>query len=160
MTSVHLLLETLKKSDQGWTQLLLQTIFLSLMLLTRTEFSMKLKFEPLKESQIRDLINSMAKKSCALDPVPSHLLISCLDVLLPVITKMVNLSLETGQFPNQWKMANVNPLLKKQNLAPTFQNPRPISNLSFNSKLTERVVADQIKGHMTANRLYPLLQSA
>ena len=37
---------------------------------------------------------------------------------------------------------------------------RPVSNLSFNSKLTERVVADQIKGHITANKLYPLLQSA
>ena len=47
----------------------------------------------LTETEIRALIESVAKKSCPLDPIPTRLLVSCLDVLLPVITKMVNLSL-------------------------------------------------------------------
>ena len=54
----------------------------------------------------------------------------------------------------------VHPLRKKQDLAPIFQNLRPISNLLFVSKLTERAVANQIESHMTGNKLYPLLQSA
>ena len=37
---------------------------------------------------------------------------------------------------------------------------RPISNLAFISKLTERIVASQAQWHMTENKLYPLLQSA
>ena len=79
---------------------------------------------------------------------------------LAVITKMVNLSLQTRQFPNQWKTAIVNPLLKKREVAPIFHNLRPISILAFISKVTERTVANQIQRHMTENKLYPLLQSA
>ena len=92
------------------------------------------KFEPLKESQIPDLINSMAKKSCALDPVPSHLLISSLNVLLPVITKIVNLSISEP-------VKNGQPSTQETEPGTTFQNLRPISNLSFISILTERAVA-------------------
>ena len=36
-----------------------------------------------------------------------------LDVLLPVITKMVNTPLSIAHFPSEWKEAIVNPLLKK-----------------------------------------------
>ena len=92
-------------------------------------------------------------------PIPARLLVSCLDILLPVITKIVNLSLQTGQFPNQWKTAIINPLLKKRGVAPIFQNLRPISNLAFISKLTERIVANQTQRYMTENKLYPLLKS-
>ena len=50
--------------------------------------------------------------------------------------------------------------MKNPSYGPTFQNLGPISILPFISKLTERAVADQTKGHMTVNKLYPLLQSA
>ena len=73
---------------------------------------------------------------------------------------MVNLSLKTGRFSDQVKTAIVNPLLKKQELAPIFQNLRPISNLLFISKLKERAVANQIEEHLTYTKVYHLLQSA
>ena len=47
------------------------------------------KFELLTETQILNLINSMPEKTCALDPIPTDLLISCVNVLLPVIFIMV-----------------------------------------------------------------------
>ncbi|PFX28126.1 hypothetical protein AWC38_SpisGene7167 [Stylophora pistillata] len=56
---------------------------------------------------------SSAKKSCLLDPIPTTLLVEHLDVLLPTITRMINLSLSTGHFPDSWKLAIVRPLLKK-----------------------------------------------
>ena len=37
-------------------------------------------------------------KSCLLDPVPTFLLKDCVDILLPSITKLVNLSLFEGVF--------------------------------------------------------------
>ena len=88
------------------------------------------------------------------------LLSACLDPLLPVITNMVNLSLRTGYFADAWKTAVVHPLLKKPGLDLLFKNSRPISNLQFVSKLTERVVANQIQCHMIKNNLFPQLQSA
>ena len=41
-----------------------------------------------------------------------------------------------------------------------FKNLRPISNLQYISKLTERAVFEQTHAHMTNHSLYPLLQSA
>ena len=77
------------------------------------------------------------KKSSYLDPVPTDLLMKCLDVLLPVITKIINISLDTGCFPSDWKEAIILPILKKAGLESSFDNLRPISNLAYISKLIE-----------------------
>ena len=85
---------------------------------------------------------------------------SCIDVVLPVITKIINLSLESGMFTGDWKCALINPLLKKDNLDLLFNNYRPISNLQFVSKLTERAVFNQMHDYIVMNVLYPVLQSS
>ena len=51
----------------------------------------------------------------------------------------------------------VHPLLKKPGLDLLFKNFRPISNLQYVSKLTERVVANQIQSQMIKNNLFPQL---
>ena len=84
-----------------------------------------------------------------------------MDVLLPVITLITNLSLQSGHFPEIWKEAIVTPSLKKCGSDPSnFKNLRPVSNLSYISKLTESAVADQIQLHLAKNNLYPVFQSA
>ena len=47
-------------------------------------------FHPLAESDVCTLIQKSAKKTCPLDPMPTSLVVGCLDVLLPVITHIVN----------------------------------------------------------------------
>ena len=49
---------------------------------------------------------------------------------------------------------------KKNGLDTVFKNYRPVSNLSFISKVTERAVFLQIDNHMKKHDLYPSLQSA
>ena len=73
---------------------------------------------------------------------------------------MINLSLISGQFAEEWKCALVNPLLKKLGLDLLFPNYRPVSNLQYISKLTEKAVFNQIYAHMTTNTIYPELQSS
>lgn len=51
-------------------------------------------------------------------------------------------------------------MLKKPVLDVIFKNFRPVSNLSFVSKLIEKAVFDQIRGHLVCNNLYPVAQSA
>ena len=99
-------------------------------------------------------------KTCSLDPMPTHIVKSCLDVLSPVLTRMVNSSLQTGVFADDWKKALVSPRLKKEGLDTIFKNYRPVSNLPFVSKLTERAAARQVHSHMTRNKLYPSEQSS
>ena len=48
--------------------------------------------------EIRKIIGKSASKSCSSDPVPTWLLKEHLDVLLPVITDIVNLSLKSVFF--------------------------------------------------------------
>ena len=91
---------------------------------------------------------------------PTPLVIGCIDILLPVITKIINISLKTGQFADQWKCALVHPLLKKPGLDLVLKNYRPVSNLQYISKLTEKAVFQQTNGHMVINSLYPELQSS
>ena len=101
-----------------------------------------------------------SKKSCPIDPAPTSLVVSCLDELLPVITCLINGSMKIGYFPCDWKEGLVTPLLKLAGLLSDFKNLRPISNLQYISKLTERAVFEQTHAHMTNHSLYPLLQSA
>ena len=52
------------------------------------------------------------------------------------------------------------PLLKKSGLDLVFKNLRPVSNLAYISKLTERAVFNQTYDHIVRLGLYPLFQSA
>ena len=59
------------------------------------------------------------------------------------------------------KEAVLKPLLKKTNLDHTkFKNYRPVSNLSFLSKVIEKAVALQLISYLEDNHLYEPLQSA
>ena len=117
-------------------------------------------FNNLSERNVSDLINNSAKKSCVLAPMPTCLIYDSLEVLLPVITRMVNVSLSTGHFPDERKEAVVSPLLKKGAKDSGHKNLRPVSNLQFASKITERAVFNQTYAHVTENGLFPELQSA
>ena len=117
------------------------------------------EFALLTEDDVRKLALA-CKKSCELDPLPSSILSLHLDHLLPVITKMINLSLKTGRFADEWKNALVHRLLKKPGLELVNKNFRSISNLQFTSKLTDKAVAIQLQTHMLTNGLFPEMQSA
>ncbi len=80
--------------------------------------------------------------------MPTGLVVKCLGTLLPVLTRIINLSLASGKFAEEWKEALVVPLLKHQGLNLEFCNLRPISNLQYVSKLTERAVFEQMNNHM------------
>ena len=100
-------------------------------------------------------------KSCRLDPIPSWLLKSCLDELLPIITKIINLSFQKGRFPDALKIAHISPLIKKQSLdRENPQNYRPIANLEYLAKTIERAVAAEIQSYLARNDLFGNMQSA
>lgn len=117
------------------------------------------KFQPLSQSDVLKLIQKSSKKSCSLDPMPTKLVLASIEQLLPVITQMINSSLLAGHFPKLWKEALVDPRQKKAGIN-DFGNLRPVSNLQYVSKLTERAVFDQVHIHLTTHDLYPKLQSA
>ena len=60
-------------------------------------------------------------KSCLLDRVCTNILKDCLDELLLILSTTINLSLESGFFPDIWKELVVTPRLKKQGLDLVFK---------------------------------------
>ena len=68
--------------------------------------------EPLTNKEVRQIIKAMPAKYCDLDAVPTSILKEALDLLLPTLVKLVNLSLVEGEYVQQWKTALVKPLLK------------------------------------------------
>jgi hypothetical protein len=96
-----------------------------------------------------------------LDPIPASLVKQCASVLVHTITKITNLSLSSGVFPEQLKNCSVHPLLKKSNLdKESLANYRPVSHLSFLPKLTERIVKHRLMNHLSENNLLNSFQSA
>ena len=92
---------------------------------------------------------------------PTWLLKVLCETLAPIITKIVNLSLQTGHLPVSMKKALVMPLLKKLILdKEIFKNYRPVSNLPFVSKVIKKAGLKQLSGHMTDNDLHTPSQSA
>ena len=90
-------------------------------------------------------VKKAPSKSCESDPIPTSLLTNHLDILLPSLILIINESLEHGQFSSELKEALLHPLLKKYGLELIFKNFRPISNLSFLSKLIKHLCSQLIE---------------
>ena len=91
----------------------------------------------------------------------TYLLKQCVNNVLPVITAMVNKSLNGISVPTAFKQAIVRPLLKKLELdMNNLKNYRPVSNLPFVSKIIEKVVASRIEDHLDKHKLHDNRQSA
>ena len=118
------------------------------------------KLAPMTEEEVHKVIVSLKTKSCELDTMPTDILKKMMPVVLPLITKIINLSLTQGDFCRSWKTAVVQPLLKKLGLQLIHSNYRPVSNLTFISKVIERCMLLQLSQHCTTHNLQPDYQPA
>ena len=118
------------------------------------------KLKPLTDEEVRQIVKAMPSKSCDLDAVPISILKEALDLLLPTLVKLVNLSLVEGEFIQQWKTALVKPLLKKVGMELINTSYHPVSNLPFLSKVVEKSVLLRFNRHCNENNLMPSYQSA
>ena len=119
------------------------------------------QFAVCSEEKVRRIITNSPTKSCDLDPIPTFILKEMLDVLLPFITLLCNTSLQEGNLPVTQRHALVTPILKHGNLDHSnLKNYRPVSNLTFISKVIERLVAEQINKYLSDNKMLSTKQSA
>ena len=119
------------------------------------------EFQPCTIDNIRRVLMQLPNKSCTLDPLPHSLLAMVLDDILPFLQLTCNTSLRDGVLPDCEKLAYVTSILKKSGLdANCTSNYRPVSNLSFLSKLIERRVCRQLTSYLTNHHLLAPLQSA
>ena len=114
-------------------------------------------FQPVTADEVATILNRSQPKQCQLDPAPTWLVKRASDILAPVIAGMCNASFQQSVLPANSKRAIVRPLLKKSSLDPNDPSSyRPISNLSFVSKIIERVVDARISSHTSKHNLLPV----
>ena len=118
------------------------------------------KFQTITLSNLQKIIQSTPNKNCDLDPIPTSLLKQILPSIVSTIADIINTSLWDGIFPETFKIALVRPLLKKPNLDLLERNYRPVSNLSYVSKLVEHITAAQLVNHIERHNLMEVYQSA
>jgi len=104
--------------------------------------------------EVRRLLSHAPSKQCSLDPVPTWLLKALTYTVPDVIARLINASLQSGIFLSSQQHTLVKPVLKRQQMDPS--NYRPISNLSFLSKLLERTVACRLTEYFEYNNLMPV----
>jgi len=120
-----------------------------------------LEFELCTQDEVMKVISSGQSKYCSLDPVPTDILKELLPDIIPFVTNMCNASMQQGTLPISQRHALVTPRLKKTDADPSdAMNYRPISNLSFMSKVVERLVCRQLVSFLEKHGLLPSLQSA
>ena len=116
-------------------------------------------FEKVSQLTVNECILHSAPKSCEHDPIPSKLLIECLDSILPSLTDLFNSSQSPGIFQQCFKSALVTPILKKRCLDHNdLNNYRPVSNLCFIAKVLEKLVLSQVSSYLNFHNLYNTYQ--
>ena len=110
--------------------------------------------KPVKVETVIDTILSLKNKNAyGADGISSRFLRDSLPVLAFYITVIMNTSIVTGIFPEQWKYALVSPLFKQGDPGDPC-NFRPISLLATLSKVIEKIVANQLNDFISANSLF------
>ena len=77
-------------------------------------------FDTVTHEEIYKLISDSSDTFCDLDPIPTSLLKKCAQVLVPTITKIINLSLSTGICPDHFKSSLVYLISIRRNLVTTW----------------------------------------
>jgi len=112
-------------------------------------------------SEVKEIIMKSSNKSYDLDPLPIWLLKKGLDQLLPLITAIVNRSMDESVMPLCLKRATITPLIKRPRLdKEEMKNYRPISKLPFISKFIAKVVARRVEEHLEQNDPNDIYESA
>ena len=105
---------------------------------------------------LKELLSMKPNKSTGLDDIGPRFLKDGAQILSPIITYLVNLSISRKCVPDCTKTAKVIPLFKKGSRL-EVGNYRPVSILTSISKILERAVYIQVTNHCKLhNIIYPL----
>ena len=108
----------------------------------------KLSFHEVSEDEVRkEILRLDGTKSTPVGDIPAGMLKSTIDIHASILTKIINLSLRNGCFPDDLKAAEVSPIFKKNDDLDK-ENYRPVSVLPHMLKVFERIMYTQTENFM------------
>ena len=121
--------------------------------------NIRFKFANINVSNVAmNLSNLKVSKATGMDNLPAKILKISSYLIAPSLTAIFNMSLKSGIYMDEWKMARVIPIYKSENRS-KCENYRPISILPIISKVFEREVFNQIYRYLNENSLISKFQS-
>ena len=107
---------------------------------------------------VHRLVSSLRiDKGTGLDDISARLLKEACPEIVPSLTHIINLSIRSGCFPEDWKISKVLPLYKEV-IKSDPNNFRPISILPVVSKILEKVIFKQRYECLTDSNLLAVSQ--
>ena len=98
------------------------------------------------------LLKIKPNKATGPDEIPAAMLRTAAEELAPILTKLFQVSLNTGYVPNEWRQAWVVPIFKKgERHQPA--NYRPVSLTSIICKVLEHIIHSSIMDHFDKNQI-------
>ena len=91
-------------------------------------------------------------KSPGIDCISAKLLKDAGDTISESLANIFNLSLQSGIFPDDWKLARITPIYKDGSKT-ECGNYRPISVISIVAKVFEKLVCNQLRSFMKENNI-------
>ena len=105
-------------------------------------------FHEKTKDEIRKEISKLdGSKATPVGDIPAEMLKSTVDVHVSLLTKIINLSIQNGCFPDELKAAEVTPIFRKNDDLDKG-NYEPVNVLPHVSKVFERITYIQIENFM------------
>ena len=99
-------------------------------------------------TRVRKILQELKQnKSPGPDGIHNRVLYEIRDEIAQPLTNLFRCSLDTGELPSEWKIANITPIYKKGRKADP-NNYRPVSLTSAVCKMMERLVRDELENHL------------
>lgn len=110
------------------------------------------RLSPVTSDEIKKIVLEQKTTGSGHDDIHIKFLKNNIDILSPTLTKIINLSFETGSFPDHLKIAKIIPVFKGGDSS-QLSNYRPISILPAIGKVIERLVYNRLLEHVEINNI-------
>ena len=94
------------------------------------------------EQELNSMIPKSKPTTYLIDPIPTSLFLNCLGDLLPTLSQTINDNLQSGSFLSLFNMLSLSQFSKLSLVH--LKNYHPVSNYSFLSKVTKKIVTQQL----------------
>ena len=108
-------------------------------------------FDP--DKVYRKILSLRVSSSSGPDGLSTRFLSEYASILAGPLAIIYNKSMESGQVPGDWKVANVTPIYKNKGTKSKAENYRPISLTSIPCKIMESIIRDAVVDYLTWHNL-------
>ena len=109
-------------------------------------------FTEVTKENVRNVISKLKTESCNFENVPVKIIKLSSNIMVPILTHIINTSISSGIVPSQMKLAKITPIYKG-GCVTDMKNYRPVSILSVFGKILGKCIHVQVVDFIRENRI-------